>query len=149
MFSEIFSSDEQVFTVSFKKISNQLSSLAFPKFMLPFWNLQKISIFFRTAKTTVAGSMIFSWHSFCKTVRKEQKQGNVKGTYYNQLASCEEIVSSSNKEHIKWVICGAAVFLLFWLHLDSQSFRIVRKILLPYPALMLLMYKINLKLLLI
>ena len=32
------------------------------------------------------------------------------------------------------MICEATVFLLFWLHLDSQSFKIVRKPYLPHPA---------------
>ena len=57
MFSEIFSPDEHVLATLFKEIRNQLSSLVIPsKFMLPFWNLQKLTIFYRTAKSTLAGS---------------------------------------------------------------------------------------------
>ena len=36
-----------------------------------------------------------------------------------------EIVSSNDKGHIKWVERGATVFLLFWLHLASQSSKII------------------------
>ena len=45
---------------------------------------------------------------------------------------------NNTKEHIKWVICGANVFLLFWLHLDSQSFKTVRKFYLPHSLVSLL-----------
>ena len=49
------------------------------RFMLPFWNLQRITIFFRAAKPTLAESLKFPWHSFYKaaTVRekKEDKRG--------------------------------------------------------------------------
>ena len=32
-------------------------------------------------------------------------------------------------------VSGTTVSLLFWLHLDSESFKIVRNIYLPHPAL--------------
>ena len=57
---------------------------------------------------------------------------------YYLATSCEEIFSSNNKEHIKWVIRGRTVF-LFWLNLDTQSLRILRKFYLPCPALLLVM----------
>ena len=42
------------------EIRNQLSSLVIPnKSMLPFWNLQKLTAFFRTAKSTLARSLKF------------------------------------------------------------------------------------------
>ena len=40
---------------------------------------------------------------------------------------------------------GGTVLLLFCLHLDSHSFKVVRKFYLPHPALFLLMYSTNLK----
>ena len=51
------------------------------KFMLPFWNLQNITIFFRTAKSTLAGSLKCLWHAFCKTVtvRKKRRQAKLQG----------------------------------------------------------------------
>ena len=54
--------------------------------------------------------------------------------------SCKkiEVISSNIKEHIKWVVCGATVFLLFWLHQDSQSFKILSNFYLPYPAVLFL-----------
>ena len=33
-------------------------------------------------------------------------------------------------------MCGATVFVLFWLHLDSQSFKILMKFYLLHPALL-------------
>ena len=59
--------------------------------------------------------------------------------------SCKEIVSSNCKNTLT---CGSTVSPLFWLHLDSQSFKIVRKFYLPYPAL-LLMVKETLQLLVV
>lgn len=45
---------------------------------------------------------------------------------------------------------GATIFLLFWLHLESKSFRTAKKIYIPQPALLLLIkYKQNLRLLII
>ena len=41
--------------------------------MLSFWNLQKITIFFRTAKATLAGSLKFPWHGFPKTATARKK----------------------------------------------------------------------------
>ena len=46
------------FSIIILEIRNQLSSLVIPrKFMLPFWNPQKLTIFFRTTKSTLAGSL--------------------------------------------------------------------------------------------
>ena len=45
---------------------------------------------------------------------------------------------------------GATIFLLFWLHLESKSFRTSKKFYMPQPALLLLIkYEQNLKLLII
>ena len=53
---------------------NQLSSLVLPnKFMLPFWNLNKITSFFRTVKPTIVESMKFPWDGFCKTATIRKK----------------------------------------------------------------------------
>ena len=41
--------------------------------MLSLWNLQKITIFFRTAKPTLAGSLKFPWHGFPKTATARKK----------------------------------------------------------------------------
>ena len=50
--------------------------------MLPFWNLQKLTIFFRTAKSTLAGSLKFPEVSLrCKTaniMRKSEKEVKTK-----------------------------------------------------------------------
>ena len=43
----------------------------------------------------------------------------------------KEMLSSKIKEYIKWVICKATIFLLFELHLDSQSFKTVAKLICP------------------
>ena len=74
--------------------------------------------------------------------KNKWKQAKMEGTCYSllKLDSWKEIVSNNTKEHIKWVICGATVFLLFWLHLDSQSFKIVRKFYLPHPLVSLLFW---------
>ena len=50
----------------------------------------KITIFFRTAKFTLAGSLKFPWHGFYKTanVRMKVRQAKMEGTYdiaYYQL----------------------------------------------------------------
>ena len=45
--------------------------------------------------------------------------------------SFKEIVSSNTKEHIKWVISGATLFLMFGLHLDVQFLKILKKIICP------------------
>ena len=44
----------------------------------------KITIFFRTANPTLAGSLKFPWHGFCKTANARMKQRQVKmeGIYY-------------------------------------------------------------------
>ena len=97
--------------------------------MQPFCNLQKITIFFRTAKPTLAESLKFPWHGFYKIAalrEKQRRQAKMEGT---------EIVSSNNKERIKGEICGRTVF-LFWLHLDSQSLRNVRKFCLPRSVIL-------------
>ena len=53
------------------EIRNQLSSLVIPnKFMLPFWNLQNITIFFRTAKSTIAVFLKFPYPNSTFNVRK-------------------------------------------------------------------------------
>ena len=91
------------------KIRSQLSSLVFPnKYMLPIWNFQKLTIFFRTAKLTLAKSLKFPWHGFYKapTLRKEQgRQAKMEGICMERQAkmevACEEITSNNNKEHIK------------------------------------------------
>ena len=50
------------------------------------------------------------------------------GRHLLQLAtSCTEFVSNNTEENVESVVCEATIFLLFWLHLDSQSFKIVRK----------------------
>ena len=55
MFPEI---SDPCFNSIIYKIRKQLSSFVIPnKFMLPFWNLQKTTIIFRTAKPTLAGSL--------------------------------------------------------------------------------------------
>ena len=55
--------------------------------------------------------------------------------------SFKEIVSSNTKEHIKWVISGATLFLMFWLHLDVLFFKILSKII--CPALLLRSYLVG------
>ena len=118
--------------------------------MLLYRKIQKITIFSRTAKLIFTGSLKFSRYGFCKAMRKKQRQEKMDGTCYSNVASCEEFANSNNKERIKWVIFGATVFLLFWLHLESKSFRTARKFYMPQPALLLLIkYKQNLKLLII
>ena len=59
MFSEIFSPYKHLLAVLFKK-----QEINFPRFlviasrfMLPFWNIQKLTVFYRTAKSTVTGSL--------------------------------------------------------------------------------------------
>ena len=55
MFSEIFSPYKHVLAALFRSL---LSSLVIPsKFVLPFWNFQKLTIFYRNAKYTLAGSL--------------------------------------------------------------------------------------------
>ena len=43
----------------------------------------------------------------------------------NLATSCTKTASSNNKWHIKWVEYGTTDFLLFWLHLASQSSEIL------------------------
>ena len=105
--------------------------------MLPFCNLQKGTIFFRTTKflsSDLWNFPKFIWHGFCETanvMRKSEVEVKTKTKMERHLlvsyllASRKKIESSNTKDRIKWVICGATV--LFWLHLDSQSFRIVWK----------------------
>ena len=55
--------------------------------MLPFLNLQKITILFRTAKPTLAESLKLPWHGFYKTAtvrekRRMKKQVKMEGTCY-------------------------------------------------------------------
>ena len=59
----------------------------------------------------------------CKNKWRQEK---IEGTCDSSL-TVAGIVSNNTKGHIKWVICGATVFHLFWLHLDSQSFKISLK----------------------
>ena len=72
--------------------------------MLPFWNLQKILITFRIGKPTLARSLKFPCHGFCKAIRKCKKEANT-SKYTRHLlelaSSYMEIVSSNDKEHIK------------------------------------------------
>ena len=105
--------------------------------MKPFWNLQKITIFFRTPNLLSPDSWNFPkfpWHGFCMTanvMRKSEdiRQAKMEGTCcgYSLLPVIRKLLSSNTKEYIQWVICGATVSLLFWLFLESQSFKIVRK----------------------
>ena len=55
---------------------------------------------------------------FTGSYKKESK--DVRFFSYRST-SCKEIVSSNKKEHIKWMIYGATVYVLFSLHLDSQK----------------------------
>ena len=60
------------------------------------------------------------------------------GRHILRLAtSCKKIVGSNTKEYIKRVISEVTVFLLFWLHLDSQYLKTVRKFYLSHPVLLL------------
>ena len=105
--------------------------------MLPFCNLQKGTIFFRTTKSSLVRSLKFSeiyltwflWDCKCNAQKWSGSEDNDKDGRHllvsYLLASRKKIASSNTKDRIKWVICGATV--LFWLHLDSQSFRIVWK----------------------
>ena len=77
-------------------------------------------IFFRTSKPTLAGYLKFpqiSLHGFCKTVnvmpKNEVKTSKDRRHLLYLATNCKEIVSVNTKEHIKLVICGATVFLLF------------------------------------
>ena len=58
-----------------QKIRTQLSSLVFPNsFVLPIWNLQKITILFGTVRPTLAESLKLPWHGFYKTATIEEKR---------------------------------------------------------------------------
>ena len=63
--------------------------------------------------------------------KNEAKTSNNARHFLQSATSWKEIESRNTKEQIKWVICGAKVFLLFWLDLDSQSFKIVRNFICP------------------
>ena len=65
-------------------------------------------------------------------------------TGYGYLTtSCKEIVSN-NKQHIKLMIDGATVFLLFLLHIDSRPFKIIKKLYLAHSAVLLVMQTLTL-----
>ena len=44
---------------------------------------QKLTVFFRTAKPTFAGSLKCLLHGFCKTVGKKRWQAKMEGTCYS------------------------------------------------------------------
>ena len=75
----------------------------------------------------------FSRHGFCKNAYKKVKTSKDGRHLLKFVSRCKEIVCNNTKEHINLVICGATVSLLFWSHLDSQSFKIIRKFYLPHP----------------
>ena len=58
---------------------------------------------------------------------KQRQRWKALASYLQLSTSRKKIVSSNTKDRIKWMICEATVFLMFWLHLDSQSFRIIWK----------------------
>ena len=74
-----------------------------------------------------------------KLMHKSEVKKNKHGRHFLAIllaTNCKKIVSSNTKKQIKQVICGATV-LLFRLHLDSHSFKIVREFYLPHPTLLL------------
>ena len=130
--------------------------------MMPIWNFQKTAIFFKTLNSLSWDSWnspILRWHGFCMTADvmcKNEEKREADKQWWKALVvaiacatSCKEIVCSNTKEHIKWVTCQAIIFLSFWLHLDSLSFKIVSKfiwlILMLSSSLLLVVLKTNLK----
>ena len=68
-----------------KKIRKPIASLVFPsKLMLPFWNLQKITSSFITAKPTLTGSLKFLWHGFLKTIAARKKRRQIEMVGFDQ-----------------------------------------------------------------
>ena len=61
--------------------------------MLSFWNLQKITIFFRTAKATLAGSLKFPWHGFPKTATAKKKRRQTYGNQATALSMTGHVIS--------------------------------------------------------
>ena len=77
-------------------------------------------------------------------MRYSEVEKSKDGRHILQLAtSCKKIVGSNTKEYIKRVISEVTVFLLFWLHLDSQYLKIVRKFYLSHPVLLLVVTNVN------
>ena len=70
------------------------------KFMLPLWNHQKITVFFRAAKSTLTESSKFPWHDFCNLQdcnrKKEAKTSKDRRHLLKLSTSCEENVSNDN-----------------------------------------------------
>ena len=80
------------FTSIIWEIINNISSLAIPsKFMLPFWNFKKLSIFFRTTKLLPLDSWNFPkfpWHSFCMDTNVMRRSEMKIGTLANTEGTC-------------------------------------------------------------